>query len=177
MTYLGQTFASPQEALEHHGIKGQRWGVRRESGSHPSTEQIKSARATRKEAKAELKETQRVSKAEIATAKERMRIAKDNYKNMPEKQIARTMTNGEKVATGVVLAAAAAGVTYAMLRSSGSKTQPNYSNPKVAATIHEARRKAEIAKNERARAAILASHRGSYIAKRELGETVSVHWR
>lgn len=30
MTYSGQTFATPEEALEHFGIKGMKWGVRKE---------------------------------------------------------------------------------------------------------------------------------------------------
>jgi hypothetical protein len=43
MTYA-QEFASPQEALEHHGVKGMHWGVRKDD--HPGA-----SRATNREAK------------------------------------------------------------------------------------------------------------------------------
>ena len=56
MTYSGQAFASPQEALAHHGIKGMKWGVRKkeDTGGGTSGSSAKPTKQDRRETKAKI---------------------------------------------------------------------------------------------------------------------------
>lgn len=92
------------DILEHHGIKGMKWGVTKDEpggSSRPSTAEIKSARSSRQ-----------VKRATIVVAKDNLSKAKQDYNNKAEKKTARTFTKGEKVAVGVGVAAGAVAAGY-----------------------------------------------------------------
>lgn len=90
MPYSGQIFASPQEALQHHGVKGMHWGVRNANG--PSRSELrgmnKVARAenkvTRKAAQAKANASHDASvmkaRANVASANAQWKTAKTQYK-------------------------------------------------------------------------------------------------
>ncbi len=114
--FLNETKPSLDDALEHFGVKGMKWGVRNSSPrsssrSRPSKSEIKSARAARK-----------AGRADIKRARENLKKAKDNYKNMPEKEIARYLTRGERAATGVLVVGASVGIVA--LSAKSGKTSP-----------------------------------------------------
>lgn len=93
---------SLEDALEHYGVKGMRWGVRKSSSERVSTEQIKAAR---------LKNDARLAKIQqadidyrLATTKKGKKAAIDTIakygreiNNDPDTRIASKMTKGEKV--------------------------------------------------------------------------------
>ena len=124
MTNIGDI---TMDELRHVGVKGMKWGVRKDStpSSRPSNSEIKLARKQRRAAKKNYKTTRKISEQEIALAKARMKVAHDAYKNHPAKKTARYMTTGEKRAVkilGGTLAAGASAAALSTVAPSAAKT-------------------------------------------------------
>lgn len=86
MTYSGQPYATPGEALEHSGVKGMKWGVRKAVEEHNS--EIARARAAHPTLKSNYKQAKKqykVDKKEIGR-KAAKKILKEHgdmyYKNL-----------------------------------------------------------------------------------------------
>ena len=120
---------SPAEILEHTGVKGMKWGVRRTppSGSRSavsskfnkknpsSADKANAIRLAR--AKSNVKFTQATTlkgstqtRASRKAARKATRVA---YKKDPDRAVAMRFTRGEKVVTGVLLASGVATVPIA----------------------------------------------------------------
>lgn len=106
---MSQQFATPQDALQHYGVKGMKWGVRKsDSGgkSKPTSDEIKSARIRTRARQREL--GVQADKVNLATGKKQEREAKKfadmstSYLKNPDRVTAEYLTRGEKVALTVL---------------------------------------------------------------------------
>ena len=103
---------SPAEILEHHGVKGQKWGVRRKSSSSGGSDSFKKKFPTSQARTAEIHRARiniRAQEAKIykttnpAAQKKALKV----YLNSPDRATALRMTRGEKIVAGVLAGALA----------------------------------------------------------------------
>lgn len=94
------------EFLDHHGVKGQKWGVRRRSGHSSASGDAKTAHGLRK------KKLHTLSNADLKAINERMNLEQNFRRMNPSKK-----DKGKRAAKGI-LATAGAGVTvFNMVKS------------------------------------------------------------
>jgi hypothetical protein len=81
--------------LEHHGVKGMRWGVKKADGSssRPSASEIKTARTNQATRRNDVKNA-KTSGDEVSIQK-----AKDAFNNAPDRITAAHLTRGEQGAS------------------------------------------------------------------------------
>lgn len=148
----GATKPSLEDALEHHGVKGQRWGVRRQEKLHAQGQklqekaknpnnsnrknrnlQIKIARTNVASRQIEIQRLARMSD-KAKTPEERQKYDALATKkasalfNHPDTLTASRLTTGEKVTRGLLIAGtiAAVGANAAAGRSGGSVPRAPY---------------------------------------------------
>jgi len=110
MTQATQEFATPQEALEHYGVKGMKWGVT--NADRPSSNDIHDARARlaiknrdyQKERKAIKKD--KVALPSRRDRKEAIGDLKIKTLSDPDRQTAFRLTTGEKAVYAMLAIAA-----------------------------------------------------------------------
>lgn len=113
MTQETQEFATPGDALEHYGVKGMQWGVRKAADSatavkrsKPTAREIGNARA--KQASKQRQINSQIDKTNLSTGKAQEREAKkladmsyDMLKD-PDRATALRLTGGEKAVLGIL---------------------------------------------------------------------------
>lgn len=104
------------DILEHFGIKGMRWGVRRARGSRKS-EDYKESRRLKKKAKVK---TKALSNAELKKLNERLQL-EQNYTNLKNQKYNR----GMKVARDVLAIGTTISSAYAFAQSDAGKAVKN----------------------------------------------------
>jgi hypothetical protein len=104
--------------LEHHGVKGQKWGVRRKSGSHSEDAQRHNA--------AKKKKVHELSDKELKDLVNRMNM-EQQVKRMNPSSVAR----GHKVAKGVVGVMGTVTAVAAFANSGPGKAIGRFLNPKT----------------------------------------------
>lgn len=138
MTQNNQEFATPEAALEHYGVKGMQWGVRKAQDSatsvkrsKPTNTEIHDARANQASKQREI--NRQIDKTNLSTGKAQEKNAKklsdmayDMLKD-PDRATALRLTTGEKVALGILnvgfggvvipVTAVAVGTRYAKRKS------------------------------------------------------------
>jgi hypothetical protein len=104
-TIIGQqAFDSPGDALEHYGVKGMKWGVRRK----PSAAEIRGARIRMQEKglkyQKQREAVKSTKKGSVERAKENQKLGKikADFLKDPDRVTAMTMTRGEKAATVIL---------------------------------------------------------------------------
>lgn len=113
MTFLGQDKPLLEDVIEHHGVKGQKWGVRRK----PTTNDIKDARYNVHQQAVALSRQRMVARRQTGaiTAKREAKKYEDlkaSFLKDPDRVTSLRMTKGEKVVTGI-LAVSVVGLTPA----------------------------------------------------------------
>lgn len=94
-----------EDSLEHYGVKGMRWGVRRENrnSSKPSNEEIKLARArVLSERQKEVYKNKGRKRVSILMNGEFSKHLSDEYRANPDRAVAFRMTTGEKILSGLM---------------------------------------------------------------------------
>jgi len=112
-----------EEALEHHGIKGMKWGVRKAV----SRAEIKTARrSVGKDARAHLKEQAKFVVGK--SSREQVRAARLKFLTNPDRPTALRLTRGETVALGI-LSAPTLGAYQIQSRLVESRQRDGYLRP------------------------------------------------
>lgn len=94
-----------QAYLEHHGVKGMRWGVHRSHPSESSSGPRRAAKPTKEQIGA-ARARQEIRRKDYKTAKktknpEKIQKAIDAFNNNPDRAVGAYMTRGEKVVTAL----------------------------------------------------------------------------
>lgn len=112
------------ELLEHHGIKGMRWGVRKVA----STAEIKTARkSVKKDARAHLKEQAKFVVGK--SSREQVRAKRLTFLTNPNRPTALRLTNGETVALALLGMPAVIGASQLNSRLVESRQRDGYLRP------------------------------------------------
>jgi hypothetical protein len=104
---------TPAEILEHHGVKGQKWGVRQKFRSENPTSSdkkkaIRSARS-RQDTRADTMRSRSLSKSD-------RQKAKSVYLKNPDRATSLRLTRGEKVVIGLLTGGVGLGGIYGFRR-------------------------------------------------------------
>lgn len=106
--------------LEHYGVKGMKWGVRKA----PSHAEIKSARKTMRGAmKKELEGASLKKKASIAFLGEASGQLSREYRMMPERAVALRSTAGERLAATILAGPSGGASIVALAANTGMRKQ------------------------------------------------------
>ena len=119
--------------LEHYGVKGMKWGVRKAEGSGgggstkkkaPSTQEIKKARRTMRNAmEDELEGASLKKKASIAFLGEASGQLSRDYRMMPERAVALRSTAGERLAMTILAGPSGGASIVALAANTGMRKQ------------------------------------------------------